>query len=166
MAGSVEMKMGKGIVKTSLGPMTIWANATHILRLEFGMKESDEMINPVIEEAKSQLIGYFEGRLKEFNLPLEPEGTEFQKSVWQELLKIPYGSTISYAELAIRLGDLKKIRAVGTANGKNPIAVIIPCHRVIGSDGKLVGYSSGLDKKEWLLKHEGAAIYNQIDMFG
>ncbi len=102
-----------------------------------------------------QLREYFEHKRKDFDLPMEIIGTDFQKRVWKELLKIPYGETISYKELAIRLGNLKTIRAAAKANGANPLPIIIPCHRVIGSDGKLVGYGNGLDVKEKLLRAGG-----------
>ena len=111
--------------------------------------------NPApFEEAIRQLRSYFAGTLREFSLPLAPEGTPFQRRVWQELLTIHYGRTISYGELAGRLGDAKASRAVGLANGSNPIAIVIPCHRVIGSDGRLTGYGGGLKTKEWLLALE------------
>ena len=103
-----------------------------------------------------QLREYFEHKRKVFDLPLEITGTDFQKSVWKELLKIPYGETISYKELAIRLGNLKTIRAAARANGANPLPIVIPCHRVIGSDGKLVGYGGGLMVKAKLLELEGS----------
>lgn len=104
----------------------------------------------------SQLLDYFKGERKVFNLPLEITGTEFQKKVWGELLKIPYGETISYKELAIRLGDEKVIRAAAHANGVNPLPIVIPCHRVIGSNGSLVGYGGGLHIKAKLLDLEGS----------
>ncbi len=104
---------------------------------------------------KRQLESYFAGTLRDFNIPMELHGTEFQKRVWKELLKIPYGTTISYMELGSRLGDVKVIRAAGGANGANPIAILIPCHRVIGSDGSLTGYGGGLEVKEHLLRLEG-----------
>jgi methylated-DNA-[protein]-cysteine S-methyltransferase len=104
---------------------------------------------------KRQLEAYFWGNLRDFNIPIHIEGTEFQLRVWKELLKIPYGQAISYLELACRLGDVKCIRAAARANGANPIAILIPCHRVIGSDGSLVGYGGGLDMKEYLLRLEG-----------
>jgi methylated-DNA-[protein]-cysteine S-methyltransferase len=103
-----------------------------------------------------QLNEYFAGTRKEFDVPLDIEGTDFQKKVWNELQKIPYGKTISYKTLSEKLGDVKAIRAVGKANGQNPIAIIIPCHRVIGANGNLVGYAGGLDIKEKLLHLEGA----------
>ncbi len=107
----------------------------------------------------SQQIGeYFAGKRKDFDLPLSPAGTAFQMRVWQELQRIPHGETISYGELATRVGNPKASRAVGAANGQNPISLIIPCHRVIGSDKSLTGYGGGLNVKEALLKHEGAAF--------
>ena len=104
---------------------------------------------------KRQLASYFAGTLRDFNIPMEPSGTEFQMRVWQELQRIPYGQAISYLELSRRLGDEKCIRAAARANGANPISILIPCHRVIGSDGSLTGYGGGLDMKEHLLKLEG-----------
>ena len=104
---------------------------------------------------KRQLEAYFSGNLRDFNIPMLAEGTEFQRRVWRELQKIPYGQAISYLELARRLGDEKCIRAAARANGANPLAILIPCHRVIGSDGSLVGYAGGLDMKEFLLRLEG-----------
>lgn len=104
---------------------------------------------------KRQLEAYFSGNLRDFNIPMRAEGTEFQSRVWKELQKIPYGQAISYLDLARRLGDEKCIRAAARANGANPISILIPCHRVIGSDGSLVGYGGGLDMKEFLLRLEG-----------
>lgn len=111
-----------------------------------------------VSEVAKQTTEYFNGKRKDFTLKLVPEGTEFQQRVWKELLNIPYGETISYGELAARVGNPKASRAVGAANGQNPIALIIPCHRVIGSDKSLTGYGGGLNVKEALLKHEGAAF--------
>ena len=102
-----------------------------------------------------QLESYFSGNLRDFNIPMVAEGTEFQRRVWKELQRIPYGQAITYLELARRLGDEKCIRAAARANGANPISILIPCHRVIGSDGSLVGYGGGLDMKEFLLRLEG-----------
>ncbi|PIQ47937.1 MAG: cysteine methyltransferase [Cytophagales bacterium CG12_big_fil_rev_8_21_14_0_65_40_12] len=119
-------------------------------------EESQGVMPIVVRKCKKQLTEYFQGTRTQFNIPIAPEGTDFQREVWQELLSIPFGKTTSYAKQSIKLGDVKKIRAVGSANGKNPIAIIIPCHRVIGSDGNLTGYAGGLDKKEWLLKHENS----------
>lgn len=110
------------------------------------------------ESAKTQLKEYFNGRRSEFHLELLPDGTRFEKEVWEQLLKIPQGSTTSYGAIARKLGDEKASQAVGKANGKNPIAIVIPCHRVIGADQKLTGYAGGMERKEWLLKHEGALL--------
>lgn len=111
-------------------------------------------IPAVLEDAVSQLIEYFKGSRVDFNLSLNPQGTEFQKKVWNALLEIPFGKTMSYLELSKRLGNVKAIRAVAAANGKNPLWIVIPCHRVIGSDGSLTGYAGGLHRKKWLLDHE------------
>ena len=107
-------------------------------------------------EAAAQLRAYFDGKLREFNLPLAPRGTQFQLQVWNALREIPYGKTISYAELARRIAKPKAVRAVGAANGRNPIAIVVPCHRVIGSDGSLTGYGGGMRNKELLLALEGS----------
>ncbi len=112
--------------------------------------------DPYMFGSFKQLREYFKGKRKTFDLPLEIIGTDFQKRVWKELLLIPYGETISYKELALKLGNLKTIRAAARANGANPLPIIIPCHRVIGSDGKLVGYGGGLEVKEKLLQLEGS----------
>ena len=109
------------------------------------------------DAAREQLDAYFAGELQEFDLPLALHGTPFQLRVWEELARIPFAETISYKELALRLGDLKLVRAVGLANGRNPVSIVIPCHRVIGADGTLVGYGGGLERKRWLLDHEAVA---------
>ena len=114
--------------------------------------------SPILSRLFEQLEQYFEGERTEFDVPLDPEGTEFQKTVWRELLHIPYGSTLSYGELSERVSDKKAIRAVGRANGQNPIPIVIPCHRVVGSNNDLVGYSGGIERKRWLLQHEGALL--------
>ncbi|KJJ39627.1 methylated-DNA--[protein]-cysteine S-methyltransferase [Aequorivita vladivostokensis] len=107
-----------------------------------------------IQRVKKQFEEYFNGTRKTFDIPLSPEGTEFQKKVWTELLNIPYGETTTYQQMANKLGDPKVIRAAASANGKNPISIVIPCHRVIGSDGSLTGYAGGLHRKKWLLELE------------
>ncbi len=112
--------------------------------------------DPVLDDARDQLDRYFAGRSREFTLRLAPNGTDFQRRVWRALEAIPFGTTISYAELARRVGSSAAVRAVGAANGRNPIPIIVPCHRVIGSDGSLTGFGGGLDRKRWLLQHEGA----------
>lgn len=122
-----------------------------IIDTELANKSSE-----VIQKCVQELDLYFAGKLQQFTVPLQTQGTDFQKVVWAELQNIPFGKTISYLELARRLGNEKVIRAAGTANGKNPIAIIIPCHRVIGSDGTLVGYAGGLWRKKHLLDLENA----------
>jgi len=112
--------------------------------------------NAVLERAAEQLGEYFDGRRRDFDLPLRPQGTPFQRRVWDALLGIPFGVTVSYGEIAARIGAPNAMRAVGAANGRNPIAVIIPCHRVIGSNGTLTGYGGGLPRKVKLLRLEGA----------
>ena len=106
------------------------------------------------DTAREQLDAYFAGEREDFDLPLALHGTDFQMRVWEQLTRIPYGETISYSQLALRLGDPKLVRAVGLANGRNPVSIIVPCHRVIGADGSLVGYGGGLERKQWLLEHE------------
>ena len=112
--------------------------------------------NAHTEQAKQEVAGYFAGARKTFDLKLHTPGTDFQQQVWGALQKIPYGETASYAEQAERIGNPKAVRAVARANGMNRIAIVIPCHRVIGSDGSLTGYAGGLERKRWLLRHEGA----------
>jgi methylated-DNA-[protein]-cysteine S-methyltransferase len=119
-----------------------------------GWQRDDSLLAP----ARDQLSAYFAGELFDFDLPLAPQGTEFQRRVWNELRGIPFGSTISYMQLARRIGRPSAARAVGAANGRNPISIIVPCHRVIGANGTLVGYGGGLERKQWLLRHEAAAV--------
>jgi methylated-DNA-[protein]-cysteine S-methyltransferase len=111
--------------------------------------------------AAEQLTAYFEGGLQQFNLPLELRGTEFQRNVWTMLRAIPFGTTLTYTEVAERAGAPGAVRAVGAAIGRNPVSIVVPCHRVIGSNGKLTGYAGGLDRKRWLLAHEGSAGFFQ-----
>lgn len=120
-------------------------------------------IPEVLEDCVLQLNEYFNGNRKQFSLKLNPIGTAFQQRVWKTLQTIPYGKTISYLELSKQLGDIKAIRAVASANGKNPLWIIIPCHRVIGSDGSLTGYAGGTNRKQWLLEHESP--YKQQRLF-
>ena len=122
-----------------------------------------EVIPEPLLECATQLKAYFNNQLKSFDLKLNPEGTIFQKKVWQLLQQIPYGKTISYLDLSKQMGDVKAIRAVASANGKNPLWIIIPCHRVIGTDGSLTGYAGGLHRKQWLLNHESE--YKQQSLF-
>ena len=122
-----------------------------------------DIIPEVLQDCACQLQEYFQGKRKRFSLKLNPKGTEFQNRVWSELQIIPFGKTVSYLELSKQLGDVKAIRAVANANGKNPLWIIVPCHRVIGSDGSLIGYAGGLHRKQWLLEHESP--YKQQSLF-
>lgn len=126
-------------------------------------EELSEIIPETLLECVTQLKAYFKNELKNFDLKLNPQGTVFQKKVWKQLNAIPYGKTISYLQLSKQLGDVKAIRAAASANSKNPLWIIIPCHRVIGSDGSLTGYAGGLHRKQWLLNHEND--YKQQSLF-
>lgn len=121
-----------------------------------GLDPAWERTEVPFREVRKQLDEYFAGKRREFDVPLKPAGTPFQQRVWSELVKIPYGNTLTYIELARRIGQPTASRAVGNANGRNPVSIIVPCHRVVGGNGKLTGYAGGLDKKEWLLNHERA----------
>jgi methylated-DNA-[protein]-cysteine S-methyltransferase len=155
-------------IDSPMGPVHISSSEGKITAIEF-RKEHLERRSAESETEKicvQQLSEYFEGKRTEFTFAMEQPGTEFQKRVWSELMKIPYGKTISYHELAVRLGDPKCIRAAGTANGRNNIAIVVPCHRVIGSDGSLTGYAGGMDKKAWLLRLENSLPgMNQTSLF-
>lgn len=137
------------------GFLILKSDGLSVTEISFSESELQEQNDcAVLLKCKQQLDDYFSGKSVGFDLPLNAEGTEFQKKVWVELLKIPYGETITYMDLAIRLGDSKAVRAVGTANGRNPIAIVIPCHRVIGAGNKLTGYAGGIWRKKILLELE------------
>ncbi|HEY0047636.1 MAG TPA: methylated-DNA--[protein]-cysteine S-methyltransferase [Flavobacterium sp.] len=119
-------------------------------------------IDPVLADAVLQISEYFSGTRTQFTFLTNPSGTEFQKKVWDELRQIPHGTTTSYFELSKKLGNIKAIRAVASANGKNPLWIIVPCHRVIGTDGSLTGYAGGLWRKKWLLEHESASQQHSL----
>ena len=148
--------MKKAQIKTPLGITLIEGDTNGISKIS--VEEDTEVfsaeIPSALKEANLQLSEYFEGKRKEFTFKLNPKGTDFQQRVWQALLKIPFGKTTSYLELSKQLGDIKAIRAVAAANSKNPLWIVVPCHRVIGSDGSLTGYAGGLWRKKWLLEHE------------
>lgn len=157
--------MEECIIKSPLGYTKISGDANGISSVI--VLNSEEKITDIIpvelEDCVMQLNEYFEGTRTQFDLKLNPEGTDFQKTVWKQLEQIPYGKTISYLDLSKQLGDVKAIRAVANANGKNPLWIIVPCHRVIGSDGSLTGYAGGLHRKQWLLEHENP--YKQQSLF-
>lgn len=153
------------IIKSPLGFIQITGDndgIASVIILNSEEKETD--IIPVeLEDCVHQLREYYEGIRTQFDLKLHPVGTEFQKKVWEQLQTIPYGRTISYLELSQQLGDVKAIRAVANANAKNPLWIIVPCHRVIGGNGSLTGYAGGLHRKQWLLDHESP--YKQQSLF-
>jgi len=145
--------MPRCIYHSPIGPLYLESNGTALIRAAFSGEPGNDS-DPVLQEACRQLEQYFQGVRQQFDLPLDPAGTAFQKSVWAALRGIPYGQTITYGQLAALVGNPKASRAVGGANNRNPIPVIIPCHRVIGADGTLTGYAGGLDKKRFLLELE------------
>jgi methylated-DNA-[protein]-cysteine S-methyltransferase len=156
---------GRAFIQSPVGILLIESRLDKITAVNFFQGDiSEQIFTPVIEQCILQLEEYFFKGRKFFDVELDLRGTDFQRRVWDELLNIPFGKTISYLTLATRLGDPNLIRAVGLANGENPVAIIVPCHRVIGANGDLIGYGGGLDKKEWLLNHEGA-IAEQLKLF-
>ncbi|GLR71545.1 methylated-DNA--protein-cysteine methyltransferase [Agaribacter marinus] len=148
-------------LQTDIGYLRLYANDSAITEIRFFEDAIDEIENSVTRDAKAQLTAYFEKKLKTFDLPLAPKGTDFQKSVWAQLLTVPHGEVVSYLDIANQLGKPTACRAVGAANGKNPISIVIPCHRIIGSSGKLTGYAGGLPRKSFLLTLEGADFYTE-----
>ena len=141
-------------IDSPIGALGLCARDGYLVRIVFGGVEETEFADEVLFEAKRQLEEYFAGERRKFDVPLDMEGTEFQKKVWRALMDIPYGEVRSYSDIAEKVGSPKAVRAVGMANHVNPIPVIVPCHRVVGKNGKLVGYAGGLAMKEWLLGME------------
>ena len=147
--------MTRTSLKTPVGTAVLEGDKNGISRLFLSEEEIiSEDIPAELKNASIQLQEYFAGKRKQFDLKLTPEGTEFQKKVWELLLEVPFGTTTSYLELSKKFGNTKAIRAVAAANGKNPLWILVPCHRIIGSDGSLTGYAGGLWRKKWLLEHE------------
>ena len=145
--------------KSPIGLIEVGGTDEAIASLYF-VEEAHEGVktSPLVERAIEQLDAYFNRSLRQFDLPLDMQGTDFQRQVWKRLQAIPYGQTASYLDVANALGKPKAVRAVGAANGQNPISIVVPCHRVIGSNGDLIGYGGGLWRKEWLLRHEGVLL--------
>lgn len=154
-----------GYLSTPIGSLEIKGDKDGISEISFQEHSNDVSIEiPLdLKQCHLELSEYFDGKRKYFTFKLNPKGTEFQQLVWAELMKIPLGKTVSYFELSQKLGDVKAIRAVAAANGKNPLAIVIPCHRVIGKNGDLVGYAAGIPRKKWLLEFENPS--NQISLF-
>ena len=160
------MQTFKTYYKSPLGPIEIVGSKDSIIALDFveDMLPGDDELTFCVKECLKQVGEYFKGERREFFLNLQPAGTEFQKSVWRQLEKIPYGKTTSYGAIADILAKPNASRAVGSANGKNPIAIIIPCHRVIGSDGSLTGYGGGVWRKRWLIGFERGEVQPPSDI--
>ncbi|PWA04535.1 methylated-DNA--[protein]-cysteine S-methyltransferase [Flavobacterium psychrotolerans] len=155
--------METALFKTSLGIAEIIGDENGISKISISDEgEVSETIPAVLVEAISQLQDYFEGKRTRFDFKINPKGTEFQQKVWKGLLEIPFGKTMSYLELSKKLGDVKAIRAVASANGKNPLWIVVPCHRIIGTDGSLTGYAGGLWRKKWLLEHENPVTQQSL----
>ena len=158
-------------MNTPIGALLIQASAQGITHVDFVDSEIPaDRPNALTTACGQQLQAYLDGERKTFDLPLDQQGTAFQKSVWNSLLKIPCGQAVSYRDIADMINNRKAVRAVGAANGKNPIAIIVPCHRVIGADRTLTGYAGGLQRKAWLLQHEGISFKggpenHQCDLF-
>ena len=157
------MLYGKVLYHSNVGYLTLISDDYYIKKLEFGKKElytwnAVEESHPLLQEASKQLEEYFRGHRTQFDLPLAPEGTEFQKSVWNALLQIPYGEVSTYGKLAAQIEKPKAARAVGGACHNNPIAIIIPCHRAVGANGNLTGFGGGLPLKRWLLDLESTNL--------
>lgn len=151
--------MYRRTVSSPVGPLTLSSDGAAITGLHFTDAPAGESC-PLLEEAARQLEAYFSGCRREFDLPLAPHGTPFQQAVWRALLTVPYGETATYGQIARRIGNPKACRAVGMANNRNPISILIPCHRVVGTSGALVGYGGGLSNKAYLLKLESGLLQN------
>ena len=159
-------------IDSPVGPLMLAADENGLRHIEFrdNRHPADRSDwhggdNEILDATVTQLREYFDGERRDFDLPLAPQGTEFQRVVWQELARIPYGVTISYAQLAQRVGNASAMRAVGAANGRNPLPIVLPCHRVIGADGSLTGFGGGLPTKQFLLRLEGALPGEQGGLF-
>lgn len=148
--------MYKAYYSSPIGMVEITSDEEHILELEFveNSSEQSQQLPSILRDALKQIDEYFKGTRKAFDLNLKVQGTEFQQTVWNQLRKVPFGTTSSYGEIAKAVGNPKGCRAVGGANNKNRIAIVIPCHRIVGADGSMTGYAGGLWRKEWLLNHE------------
>ena len=155
--------METAFIKTPLGIAKITGDEQGIASISI-LEEGTitKKIPKDLKEAINQLQDYFNGKRTSFDFKLNPQGTEFQQKVWQALLEIPFGKTVSYMDITKKLGDVKAIRAVASANGKNPLWIVVPCHRVIGTDGSLTGYAGGLWRKKWLLEHENPTTQQSL----
>ncbi len=154
-----ENRQYYGYYASPIGLIEIGSTATGVTSLSFvERRRADFDSHPMLDQATRQIAEYFDGRRHAFDLSIDLQGTPFQREVWQQLLKVPFGQIVSYQGIANIIGRPRAARAVGAANGRNPISIIVPCHRVVGSDGSLTGYGGGLWRKEWLLRHEGCLL--------
>jgi methylated-DNA-[protein]-cysteine S-methyltransferase len=149
-----------GYLNSEIGPIEVIGTEDGIISVEFkeGRRENNPQLPAPVEECLKQLEEYFRGKRRAFSIDLILSGTNFQEKVWRQLINIPFGETVSYKDIAASIGNANAVRAVGNANGRNRIPIIIPCHRVIASDGSLAGFGSGIWRKEWLLKHEKTVV--------
>jgi methylated-DNA-[protein]-cysteine S-methyltransferase len=155
--------METAYITTPLGTARITGDANGISEISILTEGNlSEKIPATLKEPAQQLQEYFDGNRTQFDFKINPQGTDFQQKVWQELLQIPFGKTVSYMDITKKLGDVKAIRAVASANGKNPLWIVVPCHRVIGTDGSLTGYAGGLWRKKWLLEHESPTAQQSL----
>jgi len=165
----IEKKLYKTYYRSEIGLLEIVGTDSAVKAVHFIEEEqatpNDTPLPAVVTDCVAQLAEYFAGQRHQFSLKLAPEGTEFQQKVWQQLVTIPYGQVVSYLDIARAIGNEKAVRAVGAANGQNPISIIVPCHRVIGSNGRLTGYGGGLWRKAWLLAHEDCPVGQQLPLF-
>lgn len=159
----MSTKINARYINSPIGVLKLEATDKALTAIKFSDDGQNAVTQPepasaILEKARSQLKEFFNGRRQEFDIPLAPEGTDFEQQVWNQLKNIPFGKSITYTQLAQKLGDSNKVRAVGRANGQNPLPIIIPCHRVIGANNKLTGYAGGVERKRWLLQHEGVLL--------
>ena len=155
-------------IQSRIGYLIILGSEQYVQEIRFSDEKPDQGDeNEITRKCSLQLIQYFAGERREFDVPVNARGTEFQVRVWEELMNVPFGRQVTYRELAEKMGDSKLARAVGMASSKNRISILVPCHRVVGSSGKLTGYAAGLWRKDWLLKHERlvAGVEHQLDLF-
>ena len=156
--------MQQAFIKTPLGIAAITGDENGVSKISILDEDAalSQFIPEELIEAVAQLNDYFEGKRQTFDFKLNPAGTDFQKKVWNALLEIPFGTTVSYMEQSMKLGDVKAIRAIASANGKNPLWIVVPCHRVVGTSGSLTGYAGGLWRKKWLLEHENPSLQQSL----
>jgi methylated-DNA-[protein]-cysteine S-methyltransferase len=156
-----DLQLNHLLLDSPVGTLRLWSNGRQLVRIEFnaseaGPADTQRQDDPVLQRGGEQLEEYFAGKRRTFDLPLAPQGTAFQHSVWRALAEIPWGQWRSYGDIARAIGRPRAVRAVGAANGRNPLPIVVPCHRVVGSDGSLTGFAGGLETKRYLLELEGS----------